>query len=122
MSRTLVIAASAVFLSMAPTLAHAHEQGAAAGAVTGAVAGAAIGGPVGTVVGAVIGGVALGAATGPSSYATDQTQGPYAPSARHTLPALPPALSHDPDTTGSVIMERTCVRDPQGMPRCRRIR
>ena len=118
MSRTVVILSLALFLNGAPKPANANEQGAAAGAITGAVAGAALGGPVGAVVGAVVGGLAMGAATGPGNQATD-VQGTYAPTGTRNLA---PRRINDPETTGSVVSERTCVRGPQGEVRCRRIR
>jgi hypothetical protein len=125
MSRALVMLSTALLLGAAPNLAHAGEQGAAAGAVTGAVTGAVVGGPVGAVVGAVVGGIAGGTVTGPSSYASDQVQSPYAPAERRSVRAAGPGggtLLHDPESTGSIVMETTCVRDAHGTPRCRRVR
>jgi hypothetical protein len=112
MSRALIVVTTALMLSTAPTLASANEEAAAAGAVTGAVAGAVVGGPIGAVIGAVLGGVTVGAATGPSAEASAQAQG----AARQRYSASRAEL----ETTGTVVETRTCVRDEQGIPRCRR--
>jgi phage tail tape-measure protein len=112
MSRAVIVVATSLMLSGAPNLAFATEEGAAAGAVTGAIAGAVVGGPIGAVVGAVVGGVTVGAATGPSNQVQDQD----------ALAEQPKAGASDPETTGTVVMERTCVRDADGTARCRRVR
>jgi hypothetical protein len=117
MSRALIVVAAALMLSAAPTLASANEEGAAAGAVTGAVAGAVVGGPLGAVIGAVVGGVAVGAATGPGSEAITQGQGPAPVQVGQRVLGT---ASPEPDTTGTVVETRTCVRDVQGISRCRR--
>jgi phage tail tape-measure protein len=120
MSRVLIVVTATLLLSAAPKFASAAEEGAAAGAVTGAIAGAAVGGPIGAVVGAVVGGVALGAATGPNTESTQaQAPLPAQPGPRSLVPASPTVLV-DPETTGTVVETRTCVRDAQGISRCRR--
>jgi phage tail tape-measure protein len=117
MSRALIVITTALMLSAAPTVALANEEAAAAGAVTGAVAGAVVGGPIGAVIGAVVGGVAVGAATDPGSEANAQVQGPpTAPAGQRVLGTAFP----EPATTGTVVETRTCVRDAQGVARCRR--
>jgi len=117
MSRALIVVTTALLLSAAPTLVSANEEGAAAGAVTGAVAGAVVGGPIGAVIGAVVGGATVGAATGPGAEANAQGQAPApVPAGQRVLvPASP-----EPETTGTVVETRTCVRDAQGVARCRR--
>src|SRR5688572_25867386 len=116
MSRALFVFTAALMLSAVPTLTSANEQGAAAGAVTGAVAGAVVGGPIGAVIGAVLGGVTVGAATAPSAEASAQAQGPATVGAGRRYRAS----RAEPETTGTVVETRTCVRDEQGIPRCRR--
>jgi len=126
MPRALIVATAILCLAAAPNFANANEQGVAAGAVTGAVAGAVVGGPIGAAVGAVVGGIAGGAATGPSSPGSDQVQGGprLAPVPPELQPAAPQtgALVQEPETTGSVVMERTCVRNAEGTVTCRRVR
>jgi outer membrane lipoprotein SlyB len=125
MRRAFIVASVMLSLGAAPNFANANEQGAAAGAVTGAAAGAVLGGPVGAAVGAVVGGIAGGAATSASNQAIDQVQGgPVPVEARNVHPARPQtgALINEPETTRTVVMERTCVRDAQGITTCRRVR
>src|SRR5829696_3184878 len=109
MSRALIVVTTALLLSAAPTLVSATEEGAAAGTV--------VGGPIGAVIGAVVGGATVGAATGPGAEANAQGQAPApVPAGQRVLvPASP-----EPETTGTVVETRTCVRDAQGVARCRR--
>jgi hypothetical protein len=118
MRRPLVVVTTALMLSAAPTVASATEQGAAAGAVTGAVAGAVVGGPIGAVIGAVVGGVTVGAATGPDAVASAQVNRPHPVRAGQGV--METVSRPGPETTGTIIETRTCVRDAQGVSRCRR--
>jgi phage tail tape-measure protein len=114
MSRALFGIVAAGMIMAAPNVASATEEGAVAGAVTGAVAGAAVGGPVGALIGAVVGGVAIGSATEPAANAASP-EDPGEPSSARHLQVVP-----DPQTTGTVVETRTCVRDASGVSRCRR--
>ena len=114
MSRAPVVA-TALMLTLAPTLALANEQagGAAAGAVTGGVAGAIVGGPVGAAIGAIVGGTVGVAASNPGPEAVVEQPAPPVERRGGRAPV------YDPDATGSVL-ETTCTRDARGMTRCRR--
>jgi hypothetical protein len=119
----LLTLASASLLMVAPSLATANDQGAAAGAATGAVAGALVGGPVGAVIGAIVGGAAVGAATGPNEHVAAVSNEPPAPLAADRVLLRPQStpgtrLRHEPETTGGVV-ETTCVRDRRGNAKCR---
>ena len=118
MSRALLTIAAALMVSAAPPLASANDEETAAGAVTGAVAGAAIGGPIGAVIGAVVGGVPVGAATAPDSDAAAEPV--QALAGQRSVGGASPPLILEPETTGTVVETRTCVRDAQGVARCRR--
>jgi phage tail tape-measure protein len=125
MRRAFVVASLMLSLGAAPNFANANEQGAVAGAVTGAAAGAVVGGPVGAAVGAVLGGITGGAASGPNQGTAQAQGGSPVPTQPANLPPAGPqtgALGNEPETTGSVVMERTCARDAQGAVTCRRVR
>jgi hypothetical protein len=126
MRRAFIVASFMLSLGAAPNFANANEQGVAAGAVTGAVAGAVVGGPVGAAVGAVVGGIAGGAATSANNQGGNQVQvGPAPVEAHNVQHPTPPQTGtpiDEPETTGTVVMERTCVRDAQGTVTCRRVR
>jgi outer membrane lipoprotein SlyB len=110
MSSALVRVAFLSTLLSVPNVALADEKGAAAGAITGGVAGALVGGPIGAIIGAGIGGVAGGAVTGPAAVQVEQP--------RQRVLVRRPALSQEPDATGSVV-ETTCVQDARGNRTCR---
>ena len=99
MRKTLAVASLAA-LMVAPGLALASDEGAAAGAATGAVTGAIVGGPIGAIVGAGVGGAVGGAASGPDRPDTVVVQ-----------PAQPA-----PTTT-----TRTCITDAAGNQTCREV-
>lgn len=92
----------APLLLLAPTLAHADDQGAVVGAGTGAVAGAVVGGPVGAILGAGAGAVIGGAASdAPRTVVIERR--------------VRPAPVIEEDVTGSVCHTRTTERQsPDG--------
>jgi hypothetical protein len=115
MTRALMTITAALMLSAGPNSASASEEGAAAGIVTGAVAGAVVGGPVGAVIGAVVGGVTVGTATGPNAHVPPSDDPPDVSSRGPAVGALA-----GPETTGTVVETRTCVRDARGIATCRK--
>ena len=119
----VLVCACALMIGLGPSTAMANEEGAAAGAVTGAVAGAVVGGPIGAVIGAVVGGVAGNAAVGPADAQAEvaQVPGPGPAQSRVAVPAGP-ALVQDPETTGTIVEQRTCVREADGKATCRIVR
>jgi phage tail tape-measure protein len=122
----VLVCAFALMIGLGPSTSMANEQGAAAGAVTGAVAGAVVGGPIGAVIGAVVGGVAGNAAIGPADAQAEVAQvpglGPAQP--RVAVPVAPsgPVLLQEPEATGTIVEQRTCVREADGKATCRVIR
>jgi len=118
--RAVVMLAFCSMIVLFPARGMANEEGAAAGAVTGAVAGAAVGGPIGAVIGAVVGGAVGNAAS--DAAATEGAAPVPSQSGEPTLgraerPVAPPA-----GATGTVVQQRTCVREADGTATCRIVR